>query len=129
MIFIRAMWFIMMLTMSGCSVIGPNAKFHKNSPAEEKLSVGVTSYEEGDYKSSRFALQGALDLGLNNKNDRLLAHKYLAFIHCISGHEKQCHDEFNKALEIDPTFELKISESGHPIWGPIFRLEKSKYTR
>lgn len=115
------------LFLSACNAVGTGGGLFKGSPAEQKLSSGVASYEEGDYKSSMAALQSALDLGLGNKRDKVTAHKYLAFIHCVSGREKQCHDEFRKALEIDPTFDLKPAEAGHPLWGPIFRGEKAKY--
>ncbi|MBI5436857.1 MAG: TssQ family T6SS-associated lipoprotein [Nitrosomonadales bacterium] len=96
------------------------------SPAEQKLSSGVKSYEDGDYKSSMEALQGALDMGLSSKGDRVTAYKYLAFIHCVSGREKQCRDGFKKAFEIDPNFDLKPAEAGHPVWGPVFRSVKAK---
>lgn len=111
------------------SACGTGGGLFKGSPAEQKLSGGVTSYEEGDYKSSMTALQSALDLGLSSKRDQVRAHKYLAFIHCMSGREKQCHDEFRKALEIDPAFDLKPEEAGHPAWGPVFRGEKVKFTK
>jgi len=86
----------------------------------------VKSYEDGDYKISMEELQGALDMGLNSKDDQVAAYKYLAFIHCISGHEKQCRDNFKKAFEIDPRFDLKPAEAGHPVWGPVFRSVKGK---
>lgn len=98
-------------------------------PAEQKFSSGVKSYEEGNYKTSLAALQEALDIGLHNKGDQVAAYKYLAFIHCISGREKQCRDGFKKAFEIDPNFDLKPAESGHPIWGPVFRSVKAKPAR
>lgn len=92
---------------------------------EQELSAGVTKYEDGDYKGSAKDLQTALDEGLA-KPDQVKAHKYLAFIHCVSGRERQCRDEFRKALEIDPGFELKPAEAGHPIWGPVFRNVKAR---
>lgn len=86
----------------------------------------MKSYEDGDYKFSMEELQRALEMGLSNKNSQMKAHKYLAFIHCISAREKQCRDEFKKALEIDPAFNLEPAEAGHPIWGPVFRGVKAK---
>lgn len=95
-------------------------------PAEQKLASGIRSYEDGDYKSSRTALQAALGMGLGGKADQVVAHKYLAFMDCVSGQEKQCREEFRKALEIDPSFDLKPAEAGHPLWGPVFRNVKEK---
>ena len=51
---------------------------------------------------------------------RSVARKHLAFIHCISGREPECRDEFRKAMEIDPAFELTPAEAGHPAWGPVY---------
>lgn len=95
-------------------------------PAEQKLAGGIKYYEDGDYKASQAALQDALGMGLGSKVDQVVAHKYLAFIDCVSGREKQCRDEFRKVLEIDPSFDLKPAEAGHPIWGPVFRGTKDK---
>jgi Tfp pilus assembly protein PilF len=117
------------LLLSACGAVGTGGELFKSNPGEQKLSVGVASYDEGDYKSSMAELQRALDLGLNNKRDQVLAHKYLAFIHCVSGREKQCRDEFTKALEVEPAFDLKPEEAGHPIWGPVFRSVKAKYAK
>jgi len=130
MMMIRVMWVAVLaaLLLSGCETVGTGGLF-KASPAEQKLSAGVANYEEGDYKSAMAALQGALDLGLSSKRDKVLAHKHLAFIHCVSGREKQCHDEFRKAFEVDPAFDLKPAEAGHPVWGPVFRGEKAKFAK
>lgn len=96
------------------------------SPAEQMLSSGMKSYEEGDYNDALKALNAALETGLAKKSDRVLAYKYSAFIHCISGRDRQCRDAFRKALEIEPAFELKPAEAGHPIWGAAFRSVKGK---
>jgi Tfp pilus assembly protein PilF len=88
------------------------------------LSAGLKQYEEGDYVESAKNLQGAIELGVPEK-ERATAHKHLAFIHCSSSRERQCRDEFRKALAVDPALELSPAESGHPVWGPIFRSLKS----
>lgn len=115
------------LLLSACAEMGPMTNLFQ--PSNKQLASGIKSYEEGDYKTALVTLQKAQEKGLNDKRDQVLAHKYLAFIHCISGREKQCHDEFRKALVVDPTFELKPAEAGHPVWGPVFRGEKAKYTK
>lgn len=89
------------------------------------LSSGVTEYEEGKYVEAAKNLQGALDLGLATP-EQIKAHKLLAFIHCISGKERLCREEFKKALEIDPSMELEPAEAGHPIWGPVFKSVKGR---
>ena len=114
------------LLLSACGATGTGGGLFQAGPAEQQLSSGVKNYEDGDYKSSMEDLQKALETGLSNKTDQVRAHKYLAFIHCMSAREKQCRDEFKKALEIDPAFDLKPAEAGHPLWGPVFRSVKGK---
>lgn len=99
------------------------------SPASQKLALGIASYENYNFKSSLAELRSALHLGLSSKQDQVLAHKYLAFIHCISKRKTQCGYEFRMALKIDPAFELEPAEAGHPIWGPVFLSEKSRYAK
>jgi Tfp pilus assembly protein PilF len=88
------------------------------------LAVGLKQYEEGNYEESAKSLQGAIELGVPDRQ-RADAHKYLAFIHCSSSRERQCRDEFRKALAVDPALELAPAEAGHPVWGPIFRSLKA----
>lgn len=115
------------LLLSACGEMGPMTEMFQ--PSNKQLTSGIKSYEDGDYQTALITLRKAQEMGLNNKSDQVLAHKYLAFIHCVSGREKQCRDEFKKALEVDPAFELKPAEAGHPVWGPIFRGEKTKYAK
>lgn len=88
------------------------------------LSVGIKQYEQGNYAESVKSLQGAIDLGVPDKQ-RASAHKHLAFIHCSWNQERECRDEFRKALAVDPGLELAPAEAGHPVWGPIFRSLKA----
>jgi Tfp pilus assembly protein PilF len=88
------------------------------------LSAGLKQYENGDYEESAKNLQVAIELGVPEKL-RANAHKHLAFIHCSSNRERQCRDEFRKALAADPSTQLDAAEAGHPVWGPIFRSLKA----
>lgn len=94
--------------------------------AEKDLAAGIKSYEDGDYRQAAKQLQQSLDGGLPGAADQARAHKYLAFLHCVSGRERPCRDEFRKALDADPAFDLDEAESGHPTWGPVFRSVKAK---
>jgi Tfp pilus assembly protein PilF len=120
---------LFLLLVAGCSS-GPlrDVGLDKLSPrkAEQELSTGITNYEDGNYKAAAKSLQSALDSGLTFDSDAARAHKYLAFIHCLSNREKQCRDEFRKALEKDNKFDLDPAEGGHPIWGPVFRTVKAE---
>lgn len=92
--------------------------------AEKELSLGIRAYEDGDYKSSTRLLQSALASDLFLTSDKVAAHKYLAFMHCAQSREKACRDEFRKALELNPDFQLTPAEAGHPSWGPVFKSLK-----
>lgn len=115
-----------MLICFGCASMDSNLPktFSPPSEGEQKLSAGIKSYEEGKYKDSAKLLQEALTKGLPDKADQVKAHKYLAFIYCVSGRNKECTNEFKKALELDPNFELQAAEAGHPLWGPVYRSVK-----
>jgi Tfp pilus assembly protein PilF len=119
----------LLLITIGCSS-GPvrDIGFDKlsTSKANQALSTGIQNYEDGNYKTAAKNLQNGLDLGLTFDSDAVQAHKYLAFIHCLSNRGKQCRDEFRKALEKDSKFDLKPEEAGHPIWGPVFRSVKAE---
>ena len=92
--------------------------------AEKDLSLGIRAYEDGDYRSSTRLLQSALASDLFLTSDKVVAHKYLAFMYCAQSREKACRDEFRKVLELNPDFQLTPAESGHPSWGPVFKSLK-----
>ena len=122
----------LLLITSGCSS-GPVRAIGldklSTSKANQALSTGIQNYEDGNYKTAAKNLQSALDLGLTFGSDAVQAHKYLAFIYCLSNREKQCRDEFRKALEKDSEFDLKPAEAGHPLWGPVFRAVKTEHKK
>ena len=94
--------------------------------AEQELSAGIDNYDKGNYQSAARDLHNSINQGLTFKSDQVTAHKYLAFIYCISDRKKLCGDEFKKALALDPNFELSATEAGHPIWGPVYRRAKKE---
>lgn len=96
--------------------------------AENLLDAGVRQYDEGNYKVAARNIQGALDGGLTSRS-QARAHKYLAFIACVSGQQAQCREEFRQALAIAPTLELRPEEAGHPTWGPVFKSVKASMSQ
>ena len=88
--------------------------------AQITLVDGLRQFDAGEHAASAKTLASALEMGLGDE-DRATAHKHLAFIHCTAGRERQCRDEFRKALAADPATRLDAAEAGHPVWGPIFR--------
>ena len=95
---------VAMLICLGCAGTGSNLQENNPPPneGEQKLYAGIKSYEEGNYKDSVKLLQEALTEGLTDKEDQIEAHKYLAFIHCVSGREKECTEEFKISFRTRP---------------------------
>jgi Tfp pilus assembly protein PilF len=107
---------------AGHPVWGPIFASLKGGPAPFKLAM--QQYEAGEYAESAKNFQGAIKEGLSDKQ-LADAHKHLAFIHCSANRQRQCRDEFKKALSVDPALELEPAEAGHPVWGPIFKAVKA----
>lgn len=110
---------------AGCATTSFRDLFLSRTAGSNYLEEGVRNYEEGNYRTSARRLQYALEEGLG-RPDRVKAHKYLAFIACVSGQQLTCREEFSIALELDPSFELEAAEAGHPIWGPVYKSVKAK---
>jgi Tfp pilus assembly protein PilF len=89
------------------------------SPGSSALQKALRAYDGGEYGEAEIGLQEAIGQGLSD-GERVDARKHLAFIYCASGREKQCREEFRKALAIAPQLDLSDAESGHPVWGPLF---------
>ena len=117
---------IALATLGGCSS-QPVQDFKRifQTKGEPELAAGIKNYEDGRYSQATVNFQNALDAGLSDA-DQVKANKYLAFISCVSGRDRQCRAYFRRALELNPNFELEPSEAGHPTWGPVFRSVKGR---
>jgi len=118
------------IVFSGCSSMlscddGREVRWF-SSPTEHMLNNGIYSYENGNYAVSMSFLQRVIDSKESSTDEKVVAYKYLAFIHCVSSREKQCRDSFKKAFELDADFSLSPAEAGHPVWGPVFSSVKFK---
>lgn len=113
--------------LSGCQALNScdECWWYNRTPGH-KLSKGVENYEDGNYIASVEALNNVLQTKLADRDDKVSAYKYIAFIDCVSGREKMCYEAFRKALLLNPNFELTPAEAGHPVWGPVFRSAKAK---
>jgi len=119
---------LMTLLLAGCQTGSSKGQGLTRNPGDSFLQEGIEDYEEGNYRIAKRRLQFSLEEGLS-RADRVKAHKYLAFIGCVSSQQLACREEFAVALELDPTFELSAAEAGHPIWGPVFKSLKTKQTK
>jgi len=114
------------LALFGCAPFREDLAGVFSSKGERELEFGIKAYEDGEYPYAARLLQASLDAGLRGRSNHARAHKFLAFMHCASSRAQQCREEFRKALDIDPSFELREDEAGHPVWGPVFRSLKAK---
>lgn len=89
--------------------------------AEALLAAGIKQYEDARYPEAAELLKSSLGEGLRSRVSQARAHKYLAFIHCISQREAACRQSFGRAFAADPAFALTPAEAGHPQWGPVYR--------
>ena len=123
---IRRLALLAALAAAGCET-GPVRsvqELFQPSKAQQTMYAGLWLYQEGQYDWSLKSLQSAIQQGLPER-DRVTAHKHVAFIHCASARERECREEFRKALAIDPGMELAPEEAGHPMWGRVFRSVKA----
>ncbi|XVJ71804.1 MAG: tripartite tricarboxylate transporter substrate binding protein BugE [Rhizobacter sp.] len=88
-------------------------------PAEKALIDGIRLYEENQYAEAEAQIGKALGLRLSTPRYQALAHKYLAFIYCLSKRPQECEASFRNAIAADPGFSLNKLEEGHPLWGPV----------
>jgi Tfp pilus assembly protein PilF len=116
------------LLLSACSATYVRQSGAQNVPLrapERELLAGLKQYEDGELAQAQRNLKNALAGGLAYDSDRVTAHKYLAFIDCAGGRERECREQFAAALALDPKLELTRAEAGHPVWGPAFRAVKA----
>lgn len=90
-------------------------------PAKESagLREGIRLYNDGDFDGAIKRLS-ARDLSNAPLPARVTALKYIAFSYCVTSRPAQCRQSFDKALRLDPSFDLTPGEHGHPLWGPVF---------
>ena len=96
------------------------------APVQSGLKEGIALYNNGDYNDAIKRL-GAADVTGGSKATQLEALKYTAFSYCVTSRQTLCRQQFEKALKLDPSFDLEPGEHGHPLWGPVFiKAKKSK---
>ncbi len=104
----------------------PRAEEAKPSAEQTALKEGIELYNNGDYNDAIKRL-GAADAPSAPKATQLEAIKYTAFSYCVTSRQTLCRQQFEKALKLDPGFDLAPGEHGHPLWGPVFaKAKKSK---
>jgi hypothetical protein len=94
-------------------------------PREQSaLREGIHLYNEGDYNGAIRRLNSR-DIAGGPVTARVTALKYTAFSYCVTSRPAQCQHAFEKAIKLDPSFDLAPGEHGHPLWGPVFARAKN----
>ena len=125
---LRILFCISAFLLSGCHAINScDECWWYKSKDKQLFNRGMEDYVNGNYESAVEEFNGLVRINDVEPDRKVQAYKYLAFIHCVTGKERLCNEEFKNALVIDHKFTLIASESGHPIWGPVFRNVKSKF--
>ncbi len=94
-----------------------------NAKGGNGLRDGVKLYDDGDFNGAIRRLS-ARDVSNGPLSTRVTALKYTAFSYCVTSRPTQCRQAFDKALRLDPSFDLAPGEHGHPLWGPVFTKAK-----
>jgi hypothetical protein len=103
----------------------PAAQRRADTPSRDQAALreGVHLYNEGDFDGAIRRLSSK-DLARGSTATRVAALKYTAFSYCVTSRAEQCRQAFERALKLDPSFELAPGEHGHPQWGPVFTRAK-----
>jgi len=92
--------------------------------AAAALLDGVRRYESGQYQEA-IAVLSAPEMQAAPEPIRVEALKYTAFSYCVTEDYPRCRRAFDLALAVDGGFDLRSSERGHPMWGPVFDAAKA----
>ena len=95
-----------------------------DSFAQLRLQEGIDQYDLGEFDGAILILSNSREIWAGPAQTKILAHKYLAFSYCVQDRTTLCRLHFDKALALNPQFDLQPAERGHPQWGPVF--EKAK---
>lgn len=97
----------------------------RKTAAEVQLEEGTALYDTGDFNGAIRRLTTGNDLWSGPIPLQVQGLKYLAFSYCVTNRVSLCQQQFEKALKLDPSFDLPSAEKTHPIWGPAFQRAKN----
>jgi hypothetical protein len=113
------------LPFFGNSGAGARRADGTSNRAPAALREGIGLYNDGDFNGAIRRLSSN-DIANASVGTRVTALKYTAFSYCVTSRPVQCRQAFEKALRLDPSFELAPGEHGHPQWGPVFAKAKKE---
>lgn len=109
------------LAVAACATTSPAQR-----AADETLQAAQDAFASGDYARTIKLLRNSDTVDAADRRTQVDAHKLIAFSYCVTGRVALCRVEFEKALRLDPKFELSNAEKGHPIWGPAFEAARQR---
>ena len=98
----------------------PVAPVDPRAQKEALLTEALNVYAEGQFDEAITKLTPLADAAELPLTSQIKARKFMAFSHCAAGRPRPCRQQFELALEQDPTFQLTEAEKGHPVWGREF---------
>lgn len=98
----------------------PVAPVDPRAQKEALLTEALSVYAEGQFDEAITKLTPLADAAELPLASQIKARKFMAFSHCAAGRPRPCRQQFELALEQDPTFQLTEAEKGHPVWGREF---------
>lgn len=107
----------------GCAPLPPSAEVTSAPPAPEAsvhYARGLAHYRNHQPDAALVDLASAVAGGRLKAAEENNARKHIAFIHCASGRELPCREQFQAILKSDPGFDLAPGEPDHPQWGPVW---------
>jgi len=102
----------------------PQSNAAQSNAAQAALDQGIKLYDDGNFNGAIKRLSHAREIWSADKTVQVSALKYMAFSYCVTSRPTLCRKQFQKALKLDPGFDLAPGEKGHPKWGPAFDLAK-----
>jgi len=102
------------------------AEKNARANAHTELNGLLAVYNSGDFHGAikRFA---TIEATLKPyKEMELTGLKLTAFSYCLTGRPALCQSTFERALKLDPSFDLEPGEKGHPLWQPVLDRARKK---
>lgn len=99
-------------------------KEQTRADARTDLKDGIDAYNAGDFNGSLKKLLDSKNIWVTDEDIQLDALKYSAFDYCVTNRANLCKQQFERALKINPDFDLLLGEKDHPLWGPVFKKAK-----
>jgi hypothetical protein len=103
----------------------PHSPATRAANAQTALNEGIELYDNGEFNAAIKRLN-APEISSADKSLQTRALKYMAFSYCVTSRQTLCRQQFEKALKIDPAFDLAPGEKGHPLWGAVFDRAKKR---